>query len=215
MRVYRVNATPDQLRETGSNAWRGIAEEKIALMPSLVELTGAVSPYLARTRGHGITKDLSVRMAHDGQLMSVRLEWSNGDPRDEINDLDQFADAAAVMFPQAELASAISMGAVGAAVNVWLWRADENQPYDVIAEGYSTSQRRPGSISSLIASQQHTNGRSSVVLQRPLTCSEASCVSFVPGTRSRVAFAVWSGKNNERSGQKSISGEFVPLMIDT
>ena len=214
MRIYRVKAAPDQLRETGFPGWQAVAEERLAMMPSLVELTGAVSPYLAANRGHGATKEIRVRMAHDGQMLSVRLEWANPEPRDKIEDLDQFVDAAAVMFATDKLASAISMGSANAPVNAWLWQSDEDQPYDVIAEGYGTSQRRSGAKSSLSVSQQHMDKRRSVVFQRPLSCDDASCVSFVPGTDARVAFSVWSGANSERSGQKSFSGEFVTLTID-
>ncbi len=215
MRIYRVSATPEHLLDANNSDWHGIAIEKIPLIPSMVELAGTVSPYLSRSHGHGITREIAVQMAHDGQFISVRMEWPNPAPKNEIADLDQFADAAAVMFTAKDIASAISMGAKGAPVNAWLWKADEKQPFDVIAEGYANSQRRSASTSSLVASQQYNKANSIVVLQRPLTSPEESCVSFEPGTITRVAFAVWSGANKERSGQKSVSGEFVRTQIDS
>ncbi len=214
MRVYRVKTSPDQLRDAHSAAWQNITGETVGMIPSLVELTGVVSPYLVRQKGHGVTREAAVKMVHDGQTMSLRMEWVNPEPRDEITDLDQFVDAAAVMFSTDRLASAISMGAVGSPINIWLWRADEAEPLDVVAEGYGSSQRRSGASSFLTCAWQFADKHRSLVIQRPLACDVPGSVTFVPGAEARIAFAIWSGENNERSGQKSVSGEFVSLAID-
>jgi DMSO reductase family type II enzyme heme b subunit len=214
MRVHRISNDRAGLARADAKGWLSVPAESINLAPSPLGLTAHVSPYLANSLDHGLTRTVSVRMAHDGQFVSVRMEWLNKEPRNQPADLDSFTDAAAIMFSSDKAASAISMGAAGTPVNAWLWRADEAQPYDVIAEGYATSIRRDAGISSLSASQQHSNDHRMVVLQRPLSSAEASCVELAPGSKVRVAFAIWAGVNNERSGQKAVSGEFVDLDID-
>jgi len=214
MRVHRVRIDRTELARADAKGWLGVPTESINLVPSPLSLTAHVSPYLANSQDHGVTRAVTVQMVHDGQFLSVRMEWLNKEPRDQMTDLDGFPDAAAIMFSGDKAASAISMGAAGAPVNAWLWRADEAQPFDVIAEGYATSIRRDAAISSLSASQQHSNDHRMIVLQRPLTSAEESSIEFTPGAKLRVSFAVWAGVNNERSGQKAVSGEFVDLDLE-
>jgi DMSO reductase family type II enzyme heme b subunit len=99
-------------------------------------------------------------------------------------------------------------------VNAWLWRADREEPFDVIARGYATSERRPGSTSGLVAKGVYRNGEWIVVFQRPLQPGPGEFVRFEPGSAARIAFAVWEGSNAERAGQKAVSGAFLDIKLD-
>ncbi len=101
-------------------------------------------------------------------------------------------------------------------VNAWMWRADKEAPYDVIAYGFGTSQRRPGKELGLSVNSIYKNGRWFVVFQRALRSNLLSHkqVGFAPNKISGISFAVWDGGNNDRSAQKSFSGQWEPLELE-
>ena len=118
------------------------------------------------------------------------------------------------MFPLLGDANPLTMGDEKLPVNAWLWRADRAEPFDVIARGFSTSQRRPATSSGLVARGLHRDGTWVVVFQRPLWPPDGEFVRFQPGDSAKIAFAVWEGSNAERAGQKAISGGFMDLKLD-
>lgn len=214
MKIQRQTASNADLADGRASIWEAVSEEEIRLAPAPLVLTQAVSPYLAMSEGHGRIERIRVRLAHNGATLSIRLTWRDSSRDDELLDLDQFTDAVAVMLQVEPGASAMMMGAPGQPVNAWYWKADEDEPFDVFAEGYATSVRRRGSDSGLTATGYHENDHWTVVLQRPLQSQVVPGAAIEPGGRTAIAFAVWEGSNRERSGQKSVSGEFVPLDVE-
>ena len=214
MRARRTTASTDALLDSRAPAWAEAAATAVALVPAPVTMAAAVSPQLALSQSHGAVKSLATAALHDGRTLSVRLAWADPTRDDAIRDLDRFADAAAIMFPLREGAISVTMGDAERPVNVWLWRSDQAEPYDVIAHGYSTSQRRAANASGLAARGHHEEGGWAVVLQRALRPRSAEFAAFEPGTTGKIAFAVWDGSNAERAGQKAVSGAFVDLPLD-
>ena len=196
------------------SAWSGIEETVLPLSPSPIALTESVSPYMAKTSGHGKIKKIHVRMTHNGRMFSMRLSWDDPEKDNEISDLDEFSDAVSIMFPLANGATAFTMGSADKPVNAWLWKAGNQEPFDVFAEGYATSTRRPAKISGLKASDSHRDGTWVVVLQRPMSVGGQEMVQIEPGTDTSIAIAVWEGSNKERSAQKAVSGEFKSVKVD-
>jgi DMSO reductase family type II enzyme heme b subunit len=217
VKLRRQSLNDIELADGRASAWSNVEDNQISLAPSPIALTESVSPYMSKSVGHGKVNKLSVRMTHNGTTLSIRLSWPDPDKDDELADLDQFTDAVAIMFPIHPGASAITMGSSDKPVNAWYWKADETDPFDVYAEGYATSQRRNGSSSGLRATGYHENASWTVVFQRPMRPDEASGEHFAVidhDLDNAIAFAVWEGSNNERSGQKSVSGEFVKLSVE-
>ena len=214
MKVERHSLNAVELKNGRARAWAAIEEKVLPLAPSPIALTEYVSPYMSKSTGHGKTEKIRVRMTHDGTTFSMRLSWPDPDKDDELTDLDQFSDAVSVMFPLSRGATAFSMGSAGKPVNAWLWKADEKEPYDVFAEGYATSKRRPASTSGLSANGYFDDGNWVVVLQRPMKAAAQEYVPFEAGVDTAVAFAVWEGSNRERSAQKAVSGEFMSISVD-
>lgn len=215
LRAHRTGgARGIHLLDPGAAAWAHCRPQAIALAPAPVAMVAAVSPYVAASTGHGRTARLEARAAHDGKTLWLRLAWPDATRDDRPGDLDRFADAAAALFPLAPGADPFRMGAPGRPVNAWLWRADGTGPFDVIAEGYATSRRRPASASGLSASAQHDGRTWSLVFQRPLAAASDSCVALAPGTPAQIAFAVWDGSNRDRSAQKAVSPGLVALEIE-
>lgn len=215
IRAHRIAAAEAaRLLEPGAPGWARCRPQTVALAPAPVAMVAAVSPYVAASAGHGKVPRLEARAAHDGTALWLRLSWPDATRDDRIADLDRFADAAAALFPIAPGADPFRMGAPGKPVNAWLWRADGTGPFDVLAEGYATSQRRPARSSGLAASAHHDGRGWSLVFQRPLTATNHACVTLAPGTPAQIAFAVWDGSNRDRSAQKAVSPGLLTLEIE-
>jgi DMSO reductase family type II enzyme heme b subunit len=213
-KVKRVASSRQALLEVDGSAWAGIDGIGIELVPSPVTLVANVSSLMALSQGHGRVRRVETRLAHDGETLSVRLAWQDAQQDDRIADLDRFTDGAAVMFPLLEDANPVTMGDEKQPVNAWLWKADRPEPFDVIARGYSTSQRRSASASQLAASARYAAGEWHVVFQRPLKPPSGEFARFEPGRSVKIAFAIWEGSNAERAGQKAVSGAFVELEVE-
>lgn len=214
IRVRRVAMRNEKLRETDGAAWTGMEAHAIDLAPAPVSMAAGVSRQMAQSKGHGKVGRLIARMAHNGETLSIHLSWEDPDKDDQIADLDRFVDAAAVMFPLRTDANPLTMGDEKKPVNAWLWKADREEPFDVIARGYATSARRPANASGLTVKARHKDGKWVVVFQRPLRPGEGEFAHFEPGGSAKIAFAVWEGSNAERAGQKAVSGAFLDLKLD-
>lgn len=214
MKAYRIAASNAELLDPRGAKWGNVPAETITLAPTpIAALAGKVSPFLAvDSTDHGKIDSVRVSIAHNGEALAVRLSWTCG-RHDAIKDLNEFVDGTAVLFPMSAAANAVTMGAKGAPVNAWYWKANHPQePYDVIAEGFGSSERRSAKISGLMSKADYADGAWTVVLCRPLSAGRGHA-RFIPGKPSRIAMAVWDGGNLERSGRKSFSGEFVTLDI--
>lgn len=214
MQIVKRIADEMDFLDGRSAIWDSVPGHILALMPSPLPMASAVSPFMALRTDHGKIEKLDVKLAHNGQTLSVRLEWADVSRDDKIRDLDQFTDGAAIVFPLAVGASALTMGAPDGPVNAWLWKADRAEPFDVFAQGYATSERRPASYSNLKVAGRHDNGSWVVVFQRPLIAAGRGQAVLRPGTQSGIAFAIWEGTNKERSGEKAISGDFQTIEIE-
>jgi DMSO reductase family type II enzyme heme b subunit len=156
---------------------------------------------------------MQVSTVHNGKEIFFRLQWSDESNNGKIADINQFADAAAVLFPIVEDAPLFGMGTKGKPVNAWLWRADWERPKNVAAQGMGTTQRREDPA--LAATALHARGRWDVVVSRALNGkSPEGTISLKPGTTWKVAFAVWQGENQERAGVKAFSPDWQDLQID-
>ncbi|MFI4939711.1 MAG: ethylbenzene dehydrogenase-related protein [Burkholderiales bacterium] len=212
MQAIRVNASADLLLDQQAPFWASAPRSGFDMVPVPLPMVEAVSPFLARNTGNGAIKRLDVSAAHNGAALAIAMSWTSG-KHDEIKDLNQFVDGVAVMFPLARTATAVTMGAIGAPVNVWFWRANKPAPYSVIAEGFASVCRLPpDEAGDLAASAQYLNGRWTVILRRSIA-GPVGHVKLVAGQATKVAFAAWDGGNAERSGRKSFSGEFVDFEL--
>ncbi len=213
-KVKRIAAANQKLLEIDGAAWTGLQSVGIDLIPAPVTMAANVSGQMALSQNHGKVPRVEARLAHNGESLSVRLSWQDDQKDDQIGDLDRFADGAAVMFPLQGEANPFTMGDEQRPVNAWLWRADRTEPFDVIARGYATSQRRPASSSQLQANALYRDGGWHLVFQRPLLPGGGEFTRFTPGEPARIAFAIWEGSNGERAGQKAVSGAFVDLELE-
>ncbi|WP_372724718.1 ethylbenzene dehydrogenase-related protein [Immundisolibacter sp.] len=217
MEIKRVAADAAALLDPANAVWQQATAQDFPMVPTPLKnnpAIEAISPFIAQSTDHGVIHGLTAAGLHNGTVLALRLSWAS-EQHDTIADLDQFVDGVAVMFPLTAKASAVTMGSPGEPVNAWYWKADKaEQPFDVVAEGYGTSERRSGKDARLVSKSLYQGGRWHVVLQRPLDIGNTHA-QFQPGTPTKLAFGVWDGGNRERAGRKSFSGDFVLVPVAT
>lgn len=214
MKAYRVTASSTELLDPQGSIWKTAAVETASMVPAPLGMVAEISPYLAaQPADYGRIDQVQLGALHNNEVLSIRLSWKNA-RNDTLKDLNSFVDAVAVLFPLSGDAPAVTMGRKGAPVNAWYWKANHAEtPYEVMAEGWGSSERRPGKASGLVARAVHADGKWTVVLQRALSAGQDH-VEFTAGMPSRIALAVWNGTDRERSGRKSFSGEFTVFDIE-
>ena len=216
MKISRAKATTETLLNPEADVWNGASVREFPLVPTPLKGNPAiehVSPFIAKSTDHGTVNKVAAAGLHNGENLAIRLSWLS-DKHDKIVDLDEFVDGVAVMFPLSAQASAFTMGAKGQPVNAWYWKGNlKDVAFDVIAEGYGTSNRQPLKDSHVRAAASHKDGTWRVVLSRALDIGRGH-LRFLPGKPTKLAFAVWDGGNRERAGRKSFSGDFVAAELD-
>jgi DMSO reductase family type II enzyme heme b subunit len=104
-----------RLDDPEARFWREVPEARVELLPQTVAMPTQPDP---------ATAELSVRAAHDGEVLAVRLEWE--DPtEDTFTTVDRFGDQVAVQFPARhghEPLPSPMMGHEGAPVRIMQWR---------------------------------------------------------------------------------------------
>jgi ethylbenzene hydroxylase subunit gamma/complex iron-sulfur molybdoenzyme family reductase subunit gamma len=212
VRAARITAAIEELGSVDAGFWASAASAVVPLEPTPMALVEAVSPQMASRTDHGAVRSLKFQAVHNRSHLAIRVGWRMSEAN-TIDDLDQYADAVAVMFPLHRDAVALTMGAAGKPVNAWYWRAGDSAPFDVVAEGLGTSRRRDSKLTELSAQSRHAEGAWVVTFVRPLVV-EAEAARFEPGVGTRVAFSVWDGGRAERAAHKSSSLVFSELELE-
>ncbi len=181
--VRRVDGEPAP--DPHSSAWLGQAAVDVPLYPQ------ASVPPATKSSGKGQVK---VRAQRGATMLALHLEWTDRKPA-SVRGVGEFADAAAVQWPQQPNAALpyIGMGHRGAPVTLWFWRAEGTAEL-LAAEGFGTLTAQPAG--GVLAGGAWKNGVWRVVLSRAVEAS--------PETMP-VAFAVWNGEGDERDGLKRLS----------
>lgn len=205
-------APVEGLLDPGADLWHKAGAERLALIetPVCLQPTAAVRNTWS-TRRIGAVDRVQVSPLHNGKVLAFRLEWRA--PSENRTDTDMFPDAAAVIFPVTAGAPLITMGAPGAPVNAWYWRADaDTQGRHVLAEGLGSS--RTPDLSLVRTHGLWKGGTWRVVIARPLrVAGPERYAQFAPGEATQFAVAVWEGSNGERGGIKSFSGGWRGLEL--
>lgn len=213
VKVQRVSAGDAALLDPESPEWDGVRGSELTLKPT--PITAQPSQYIQekwKETPYGVSSSVTVRAAHNGERLYFHLSWTDATNDKAILDTDQFADAAAVLFPVNGDAPLQSMGSPQAPVNAWYWRPDIEEPFSITAQGTGTTRRTQDP--ELGASGIHSRGAWRLVIRRRLDSPEAEYVSLAPGVSAKVGFAVWQGSNQERGGLKAVTLDWEQLEIE-
>jgi len=199
------------LLDPAAKAWSKVDREVVDLVGMPVHLQS--SRYVRTVWADkliGKVRAVSVRAAHDGERVAVRMEWNDDTRNTEFADR-RFPDAAAVLFPTNGDAPLVSLGTPEAGVNEWFWRADLEQGESLIAHGLGTDEKTDVPIDSRAVWE---DGRWSVVFSRPLKVKGTEHVKLTPGKTVKVGFTVWEGNNQERGDLRSYSRQWRELTLE-
>jgi DMSO reductase family type II enzyme heme b subunit len=222
MRAAKVSSLTPSDASPDSDLWTRAPAYGLKLSTAPVA-TVDTSPYVRRAfrnvdigaTGSAAVGSVYVQAVCDGRLLSFRLEWEDLTEDSHAGSTTSFPDGAAVMFPIKPGASVMTMGSPGAPVNVWLWQADREAPFDVLSQGLGTTVRRDPLVSGLSSNGVYSEGRWRVVISRVLEGDGIEFVNLAGKRVLAVSFAVWEGGNKERGPLKAFSGEFQDLILET
>jgi complex iron-sulfur molybdoenzyme family reductase subunit gamma len=182
------------LSEPQSGTWDTVPTVEVPLSSAQSGLPGASNTSVSA---------VNVKSARTDGRLYVRLSWADSTADESIAGPRDFADAAAVQLPaNTSEHPAITMGSTRSAVNVWYWHADGTVE-ELLAGGPGTTTLfQNGSVE---ATATTADGRWYVVYERPLESTAANRTNIRLERDVDVAFAVWNGSNDERSGRKAVS----------
>lgn len=196
MQVAKVST---DLSDPCSAGWSELGGETLSLTPIPIE---AQPTEYVRVKWsdlpYGNVSEATVAAAHDGSTAWVRLEWADSDEPNV-----EFPDCAAVYFPADGDAPAGTIGSEDAGVNMWFWRADEDEGRHLSGNGPGRFRPKDGSVSTTASLD---DGRWAVVWSHPLGELRDGAA---------LGVAVWDGSNEERAGIGAASPEWVSLSIDS
>ncbi|MCK6556047.1 ethylbenzene dehydrogenase-related protein [Candidatus Binatia bacterium] len=204
----------DALLDPAGAAWRNVPRTELGLTgtPLGLQPTAAIKASWADKKIGAIDR-VDVAALNDGQRLLFRLEWRDPTESRKITDNNVFVDGAAILFPTVPDAPLVLMGAKGAPVNVWYWRADEDAGNHIVAEGFGTT--RIVDRDRVRTRAAWNDGRWQVVIARDLRVDSPEPVANVqPGAPAQFSIAVWDGANSERAGIKAFSPVWTDLTIE-
>jgi DMSO reductase family type II enzyme heme b subunit len=212
---YVTDTDLETLLDPESQPWRSRPPTLLPLMgtPLGLQPTGAIRVAWA-DKPIGAVAEVAVSAVHDGTILAFRLEWEDASENGSRGDTTSFPDAAAIALPASEAAPLVVMGATGAPVNAWHWRADEPEgARQISAEGLGTSRELGGAH--VRARGTWKEGRWRVVIARALQIpGEAGAAQLEPGQQTGFGVAIWEGSRGERAGIKAFSGDWLPLELE-
>lgn len=216
MRAKQLAPGGGDLGDPRSALWSHTEGTRVELIPTPLALQP--SAYVKASRresGFGRIRELEVRALHDGSQIAFLLEWEDPDRDVDPPGDERFPDGAALLFPLAEGAPLVTMGAEGKPVNAWHWRADRPEhARNNVAVGLGTTRVTPDASIGTVAHWDH--GRWRVAFRRALRTNTPpeEAVQMKAGDVIQVAFAVWDGSNGERGGLKSFSPAWQEITLE-
>ncbi len=141
--VFRVvGANPAVAQTQMVSAWRVDSEPALdgtdPMWQSILPVWVATTPQqMTPPMGGGEIPAIGVRAVHWDERLYVMVEWADTTPDWGSARPEEFSDAVAIQFPAvaASTVPAICMGQADRAVNIWQWRADNQQGVPDLPEG--------------------------------------------------------------------------------
>lgn len=120
VRAVKADLTKD---DSAAAFWATVPEVNVSLIGQ---------PMVVPRPSTTTTSNLKVKAVHDGKRIAFRLQWADPE-KSEAGPLGKFSDAAAIQFPAmvAEFPPPVMMGAKGAPVHLFHWRAQYQRDREV------------------------------------------------------------------------------------
>ena len=212
--VYHPHFTAERLLSPASDIWQTIPRKMLDLTGTPVKMQP--SPFVQANweeRSTGVTTGVSVAAAHNSELLAFHLNWQDNSHDVDDGDNSRFPDAAAIALPINKNSMLMTMGAPGAGLNAWYWRANREGGQQVLLEGPGSS--RSVDVDQVKTGSEWSGGGWSVVIARALrVVDDPAVLQLTPGMQTRVGVAVWEGGRGERGGIKAYSQHWTELTLE-
>ena len=211
---YASGAKLEQMMNVQDGIWQSAVAVSLPLKgtPSAMQPTAAIRNTW-ENKPIGATTKVDVRALHNGETLAFHLSWADAKHNIDHGDNTVWADAAAVALPLHEGAPLMTMGAPGAPLTAWYWRADAGEAgFQVIAQGPGSSQIVDKQ--QVKTSAEWKDGKWQIVIARTLKGVDSpNIISLQAGQATRFGIAIWEGGHQERGGLKSFSIDWQALEI--
>jgi steroid C-25 hydroxylase gamma subunit len=209
LRAAFSSASSGILSMPDSQIWEEATEVAVTLSPTPLERQPSAYVQTSwQQKSYGLKGSVNVTALHNSDAMAIRLAWREDRPNRSINDINVYADACAILYPENGAGADIeTMGSIESPVVGWHWRAGMQEAFEFRATGIGTVERTP--THQVQARARWSADQWQVVLMRPLTVSAPRFEGKV-----QIGFALWAGANAERAGIKSFTPIFHDLVLD-
>ena len=160
------------------------------------------------------SKHLYFQVARSDERFYIRLRWKDSS-EDRGTTVDTFRDGVAVQYAMNDVDTSYMMGSgPDNPVNIWYWRADQEQIDNLAAGGYGSTTALPQhsveGASAYITDSVPEDREWHVVMSRPFKTGGEYDVNFDRETVP-MGFALWQGSDNERDGNKRVTHTWILL----
>ena len=162
--------------------------------------------------------DITVKSLYNDKEIGFLLIWDDrSKSKKKAPPKPTFTDQVAIQFPEKLQPGGVVkpyfiMGDEKLGVNLWTWRAEENQFLESNANGiHAEEQFQP--VSDVRGKGSYVNGQYRVVMKRALNTGDTEKdIQFESGVFYPIAFHAWDGGNGETLTKRSVTPWYFVLM---
>lgn len=144
-----------------------------------------------------------LRAATDGERYYLRLRWQDSSDNRSTS-RTEFADGAAIQFAlEGEASTSFMMGGPGAPVNIWYWKAGQQQAQNLAAGGFGSTTRLPDNNLEVVETYRK-NGEWVVVFSRSIQ-QQGEFQVKLENDSVLLSLAIWQGDDEQRDGLKHVA----------
>lgn len=207
----RLEAVPESAADP---AWDEIPATRFETLANIVEAPRLYWPAVTYVR---------VRAAYDEDEVALLVEWNDRSESRGTNvetayqDRDgtiyhgtDHPDQLAIQFPSKtddpRVRPYFLFGDRKRSVNLWWWRADEDELVEMNGKGWGSIEAQGRSSRQVEGSVAWENGRWTMLVRRPLsTQDEGRDVQFASGAFVPIAFSAWDGDRGEVGQRRALT----------
>lgn len=216
--TIKVSRIPDAIYLRTQNDPDDLIWDRLPMYRTPLLPAPPVHPSVKLRFDDGVThgKHIYFQVARTSERFYVRLRWKDV-TENRATTVDDFSDGVAVQYAINDVDTSYMMGSgPDNPVNIWYWRADQNQVENLAAGGFGSTTTLPEQTvtgaSSYVTGEIPQDNSWYVVMSRPLEAGDEHEVNFERATVP-MGFAVWQGNDDERDGNKRVTHTWI--LLDT
>jgi DMSO reductase family type II enzyme heme b subunit len=198
----KVDAIPSS---TDNEHWNSVPYLDMPMGGQIIFEPRQFTPIITNTR---------VRSLYTDSEVAIMLEWTDKKPNKGDDGLPP--DAARLQFP-VDVSSGpekpfFFLGDKNNAVNLWYWRASDNQALELNAKGQGENDLIHQETNNIEAEALYSDGLYRVIFRRPLETGDNNDIVFTTGKFIPFSVTVFDGQQNEQGNRATISAWYYVVL---